>query len=226
MREAHLRPMHLLIIEDDLDLGSALQQSLKAEQITSTWVRRAADAPHSFDDTPCDAVLLDLSLPDGEGLQLLQRWRRANLAVPVIVITARATLADRLAGLDGGADDFIIKPFATAELVSRLRAVLRRSARQASDVWQVGGLQIEPRRHEVRLAGALLELSPREFQLLLELAREPGQVVAKSALAQRLAPLGEPLEYSVLEVHLSNLRRKIGAQRIHTVRGVGYRMEA
>jgi two-component system response regulator BasR len=144
----------------------------------------------------------------------------------VIVITARATLEDRLAGLDGGADDFLIKPFATAELLSRLRAVLRRSARQASDVWQVGGLQIEPRRHEVRLDGALLDLSPREFHLLLELAREPGQVVAKSALAQRLAPLGEPLEYSALEVHLSNLRRKIGAERIHTVRGVGYRMDA
>ncbi len=218
--------MHQLIIEDDLDLGVALQQSLKAEQITSTWVRRAADAPRSFDDTPCDAVLLDLTLPDGEGLQLLQRWRRTGAAVPVIVITARATLEDRLAGLDGGADDFIIKPFATAELVSRLRAVLRRSARQASEVWQVSGLQIEPRRHEVRLGGELLDLSPREFQLLLELAREPGQVVAKSALAQRLAPLGEPLEYSVLEVHLSNLRRKIGAQRIHTVRGVGYRMDA
>lgn len=218
--------MHLLIIEDDLDLGAALQQSLKAEQITSTWVRRAADVPRDLNDTPCDAVLLDLTLPDGEGLHLLQRWRRAAVSVPVIVITARATLEDRLAGLDGGADDFIIKPFATAELVSRLRAVLRRSARQASEVWQVSGLQIEPRRHAVRLDGELLELSPREFQLLLELAREPGQVVAKSALAQRLAPLGEPLEYSVLEVHLSNLRRKIGAQRIHTVRGVGYRMDA
>jgi len=226
MRKAHWHPMHLLIIEDDLDLGAALQQSLRAVRITSTWVRRAADAPRSFDDTPCDAVLLDLTLPDGKGLQLLQRWRRAGTAVPVIVITARATLEDRLAGLDGGADDFIIKPFATAELVSRLRAVLRRSARQASEVWQVGGLHIEPRRHEVRLAGELLELSPREFQLLLELAREPGQVVAKSVLARRLAPLGEPLEYSVLEVHLSNLRRKIGAQRIHTVRGVGYRMDA
>lgn len=223
---AHWHPMHLLIIEDDLDLGAALQQSLKAEQITSTWVRRAADVPRDMADAPCDAVLLDLTLPDGEGLDLLQRWRRAGLAVPVLVITARATLEDRLAGLDGGADDFIIKPFATAELVSRLRAVLRRSARQASEVWQLGALQIEPRRHEVRLDGALLELSPREFQLLLELAREPGQVVAKSALAQRLAPLGEPLEYSVLEVHLSNLRRKIGAQRIHTVRGVGYRMDA
>jgi two-component system response regulator BasR len=218
--------MHLLIIEDDLDLGRALQQALKAEQISSEWVRRSADVPLDLDAGAFDAVLLDLSLPDGDGMQLLHRWRHSGVALPVLVITARATLADRLAGLDGGADDFIIKPFATAELVSRLRAVLRRFARQASEVWRVGALDIEPRRHEARLDGALLELSPREFQLLLELAREPGQVVVKSALAQRLAPLGEPLEYSVLEVHLSNLRRKIGGERIHTVRGVGYRLEA
>lgn len=217
--------MHLLIIEDDLDLGAALQLALKAEQITSTWVRRAADVPLDLGDSACDAVLLDLGLPDGEGLDLLQRWRRAGQATPVIVITARASLDDRLAGLDGGADDFLVKPFATAELVSRLRAVLRRAARQASEVWQFGALAIEPRRHEARLDGRPLELSPREFQLLLELAREPGQVVAKNALAQRLAPLGEPLEHSALEVHLSNLRRKIGPERIHTVRGVGYRLE-
>jgi two-component system, OmpR family, response regulator QseB len=222
---AHYAAMHLLIIEDDLDLGRALQQTLKAEQISSEWVRRCADAPLEVDTQTFDAVLLDLSLPDGDGMQLLQRWRHAGFNVPVLVITARATLADRLAGLDGGADDFIIKPFATAELVSRLRAVLRRFARQASEVWRLGTLEIEPRRHEARIDGAVLELSPREFQLLLELAREPGVVVAKSALAQRMAPLGEALEYSVLEVHLSNLRRKIGAERIHTVRGLGYRLE-
>lgn len=216
--------MHLLIIEDDLDLGCALQQALRAEQISSTWLRRAADVPHALENAGADAVLLDLGLPDGDGLRLLKRWRAAELALPVIVMTARAALDDRLAGLDSGADDFIVKPFATAELLSRLRAVMRRYARQASEVWKVAGLEIEPRRHEVRLDGELIELSPREFALLLELAREAGQVVPKSALAQRLAPLGEPLEYSALEVHLSNLRRKIGAQRIHTVRGVGYRM--
>lgn len=217
--------MHLLIIEDDLDLGAALQQSLRAEQITSTWVRRAGDVPQDLDDLPCDAVLLDLGLPDDDGLRLLQRWRAAGRGVPVLVITARASLDDRLAGLDGGADDFLVKPFATAELLSRLRAVLRRYARQASEVWRVGGLEIEPQRRRVRLDGSLIELSPREFQLLVELAREPGRVVAKHALARRLAPLGEPLEHSALEVHLSNLRRKIGAGRIHTVRGVGYRMD-
>jgi two-component system response regulator QseB len=214
--------MHILIIEDDLDLGFALQQALKVEGISSEWLRRIADAPRSFAEPAYDCVLLDLSLPDGTGLDLLTRWRRAGVALPIIIITARAALDDRLAGLDGGADDFIVKPFATAELVSRIRAVLRRYARQSSEVWTLGALQIEPRRYLARLAGVALELSPREFHLMLELAREPGVVVPKGALAQRLEPLGDAIDFGALEVHVSNLRRKIGAERIRTVRGVGY----
>ena len=142
--------------------------------------------------------------------------------MPIIVITARSAVEDRLAGLDGGADDFVIKPFATAELMSRIRAVLRRSARQASERWVLGELVIEPRRHAVQRNGAVLDVSPREFQLLLELAREPGLVVSKSVLSQRLDPLGEPVDFAAIEVHVSNLRRKIGAELIRTVRGVGY----
>ena len=110
--------MHILIIEDDLDLGAALQQALKAEGITSEWLRRVADAPRAFAADAFDCALLDVTLPDGSGLDLLARWRRAGVALPVMIITARSGLDDRLAGLDGGADDFIIKPFATAELVS------------------------------------------------------------------------------------------------------------
>ena len=117
---------------------------------------------------------------------------------------------------------FIHKPFATAELLARLRAVLRRYAQQASELWTFGELHIEPSAYRARLAGVALELSPREFHLLLELARESGVVVPKGQLAQRLEPLGEAIDFSALEVHLSNLRRKIGAQRIRTVRGVGY----
>jgi DNA-binding response OmpR family regulator len=214
--------MHILIIEDDLDLGLALQQALKVEGISSEWVRRTAAAPAPSADVPFDCVLLDLSLPDGAGLDLLRRWRRAGNAVPIIVITARSALEDRLAGLDGGADDFVIKPFDTAELLSRMRAVLRRYARQASEVWTLGALQIEPRAYVARLDGAVLELSPREFHLLLALAREPGVVVPKGALAQRLEPLGDAVDFGALEVHVSNLRRKIGADRIRTVRGIGY----
>ncbi len=214
--------MHILIIEDDLDLGSTLQQALKIEGITSEWFRRVADAPHTFHDSSFNCALLDLSLPDGTGFELLARWRSAGVTLPVIVITARSALKDRLAGLDGGADDFLVKPFATEELVSRIRAVLRRYAQQASEVWNIGDLQIEPRGYRARLNDVLLDLSPREFQLLLELAREPGSVVLKGALAQRLEPLGDAIEFGAIEVHISNLRRKIGAHRIRTVRGVGY----
>ena len=124
--------MHILLIEDDLDLGRALQSALKVEGLTSEWLRRAVDA------TTVDCVLLDLTLPDGSCFDLLARWRNQSGhsgQVPIIVITARSAVEDRLAGLDGGADDFVIKPFATAELLSRIRAVLRRSARQASERW-------------------------------------------------------------------------------------------
>jgi two-component system, OmpR family, response regulator QseB len=214
--------MHVLLIEDDLDLGPALQKSLKLEGISSEWRRRAEDAPRTLEDEGFDCVLLDLCLPDGSGLDILTRWRRQSVPVPVIIITARDALPDRLAGLDSGADDFVVKPFAPEELASRIRAVLRRCAKQASDIWVMGDLEIEPRSHCARLRGEALALSPREFQLLLELAREPNAVVVKGTLARRLEPLGEPLDFSLIEVHVSNLRRKVGAERIKTVRGIGY----
>ena len=211
--------MHILLIEDDLDLGRALQSALKVEGLTSEWLRRAVDAPATVDATTVDCVLLDLTLPDGSGFDLLARWRAQagdGGQVPIIVITARSAVEDRLAGLDGGADDFVIKPFATAELMSRIRAVLRRSARQASERWVLGELVIEPRRHAVQRNGAVLDVSPRE----------PGVVVSKSVLSQRLDPLGEPVDFAAIEVHVSNLRRKIGAELIRTVRGVGYLLQA
>ncbi|GAB2868918.1 response regulator [Pseudoduganella ginsengisoli] len=214
--------MHLLLIEDDLDLGRALQGALKAEGYSSEWLRRAADAPRSFHGSAVDCVLLDLTLGDGCGLDVLAQWRRAGHMVPVIVITARSALQDRLDGLDGGADDFVVKPFATEELLSRIRAVMRRHAQQASEQWRFGDLMIEPRRHAAQLGTEPLALSPREFHLLLELAREPGTVVSKSALSHRLEPLGDPVDFASIEVHVSNLRRKIGPARIRTVRGIGY----
>lgn len=217
--------MHILLIEDDLDLGHALQAALRTEGHSCTWLRRVHDAPLRLEPAAQDAVLLDQTLPDGDGRQLLTRWRRQGSAVPVIVITARAALEDRLAGFDGGADDYVVKPFETPELVARLRSVLRRSAQQASDSWDLGDLVLEPRRQRALLDGAELTLSPREYQLLLELARERGGVVPKHQLAQRLAPLGEPMELGTLEVHVANLRRKIGAARIGTLRGVGYWLE-
>jgi two-component system response regulator QseB len=214
--------MHILIIEDDLDLGRALQKALKLEGFSSEWLRRAADAPRSFEGLHYVCILLDLSLPDGDGHALLTRWRSEGVAIPIIIMTARAALEDRIAGLDGGADDFIVKPFATVELASRMRAVLRRSAQQSREVWRIGDLTLEPKSHLAWLAGIAVDLSRREFQLMLELAREPGVVVSKSALSERLEPLGEPVNFGAIDVHIFNLRNKIGGHRIRTVRGVGY----
>ncbi len=215
--------MHLLIVEDDVELGQALLSSLKAEGLTAVWVRRLADVPIALGDPAPACVLLDLSLPDGDGLDMLRRLRRDHMKVPVIVITARSAVEDRLAGLHGGADDYIVKPFAVAELVARIWAVSRRSAQQASPIWTFDDIVIEPRAHVAWRAGKPLDLTPREFQLLVELAREPGVTVSKGLLGQRMAPLGDPLDSASIEVHVSNLRRKVGADRIATVRGVGYR---
>jgi two-component system response regulator BasR len=218
--------MHILLLEDDMDLGHGLQQALRGEGMSSTWVRRLADLPAQRDLADFDCALFDVALPDGCGTELLRRWRGDGVTLPIIMVTARAGLDDRLAGFDGGADEYVAKPFAVPELISRIRAVVRRCAQQASDVWTVGSLAIDARAHHAMLAGVTLDLSPREFALLLELARAPGTVVGKASLAQRLVPLGEALDFGALEVHVSNLRRKIGAQRIRTVRGVGYMLGA
>lgn len=217
--------MHILLVEDDLDLGQGLLAALQAQGLSCQWVRRASDARAAM-GPEVDLVLLDRALPDREGLDLLREWRATRLSTPVIVITARASLPDRLAGLDGGADDYLVKPFEMPELIARLWAVYRRHHRQASEAWTLGSLTLAPRAHQAWLDGQEIALSAREFQLLAALARDPGVVVSKSALGQLLEPLGDPVDAATVEVHMSNLRRKIGAERIRTVRGVGYQLRA
>ncbi|MBW8461436.1 response regulator transcription factor, partial [Acidovorax sp.] len=185
--------MHILLVEDDLDLGASLVRALQQDGFTVQWLRRAHDAPLQLDDPGCSAVLLDLGLPDGSGMELLRRWRRAQAAAPVLVITARSALQDRLGGLDAGADDYLVKPFDIPELLARLRAVLRRTAAQSGEQWQFGALSVWPRKCQAQLGGQPLELTPREFQLLLALAQGGGDVVPKRTLAQRLEPLGDPM---------------------------------
>ncbi len=217
--------MHLLLVEDDVDLGASLVQALQAAGMSCEWLRRAAEADRFVELGTHDAVLLDLTLPDGHGLALLGRWRARGLTTPLIVITASDELGDRLQGLDQGADDFLVKPFAVQELVARVHAVTRRAVRQAANCWRFGELAIDPQRRECRLGGSELNLSPREFDVLLSLARAAGDVVPKHRLAQALAPLGESVDFNAIEVHVHNLRRKIGAARVRTVRGVGYALQ-
>ncbi len=218
--------MHLLLIEDDLDLGASLQHALRGVGFTSEWLRTAADAQRFAMQGTHDCVLLDLGLPDGHGLDLLRRWRADGITTPLIVLTASGSLGDRLTGLDDGADDFMVKPFAVEELVSRVRAVTRRAAQQAASVWQVGNLRLDVRQRACSVSDEPINLSPREFDILLVLAQAGGSIVAKHRLAQALAPLGEPLDFNAIEVHVHNLRRKVGPTRVKTVRGVGYLLVA
>jgi two-component system, OmpR family, response regulator QseB len=217
--------MHLLLIEDDLELGAELQRALNGHGLTSEWVRGVKHA-RSLTIDAAEAhfacAVLDLGLPDGQGLDLLRAWRHADLTLPVIVLTARDALESRVAGLDAGADDYVIKPVAPLELASRIRAVTRRAAGQASAVWSVGPLTIDISKREVRADGVVVALSPKEFLIVAELARHPGKVVPKHRLAQAVSPLNEPLEFSALEWHVHNLRHKLGEDCIRTVRGVGY----
>jgi two-component system, OmpR family, response regulator QseB len=215
--------MHVLLVEDDLDLGSALQQALAQSDVSSEWVRRAVDAQR-FVARHFDAILLDLNLPDGNGLSLLEAWRRDGVGTPLIVITANDGLDVRLAGLHSGADDFLVKPFAVPELVARLHAVTRRQAQQAASAWQFGGLVIDMPRRTCLLDGHAVQLSPREFDILAVLARATGAVVPKHRLAEAIAPLGEAVDFNAIEVHVSNLRKKLGAGCIRTLRGVGYQI--
>lgn len=215
--------MHILLVEDDLDLGPALLAALKAEGMSVQWVRRVADARNAL-GPEVDMVLLDRALADQDGLDLLRQWRARHIATPVIVITARSTLTDRLEGLDQGADDYLVKPFEIPELLSRVRAVHRRHRRQAGEMWHLNGLTVSPHAHQAWLDGEAVPLSAREFQLLMALAKEAGTVVPKQVLGQLLEPLGDPVDAATIEVHVSNLRRKIGAERIRTVRGVGYQL--
>jgi two-component system, OmpR family, response regulator QseB len=216
--------MHLLLVEDDLDLGFALQRSLGAQGYACTWVRCIKDG-RAHTDSPADGfdcVVLDLGLPDGRGIDLLRFWRRNQKNFPVIVLTARDAVASRIDGLDAGADDYVIKPVTTEELASRIRAVTRRAAGQASQVWDIGKIRIDVGRREVSLDDRLVTLSPREFQIVEELARNVGEVVTKHRMARALQPFGDPLEFSTLDWHIHNLRRKLGPGLIQTVRGVGY----
>lgn len=217
--------MHIFLVEDDLDLGRALIKALTAAGHTAEWVRDVATGEQLLDTERHDCVLLDLNLPDGHGLDLMRQWRAAGRQLPLIVITASASLSDRLSGLGDGADDFLLKPFIMDELMVRIQAVTRRAARQAAAVWSIGALSIDPARRECRLGSDMVPLSPREFDVVLALARSQGQVLAKHRLAQALVPLGDALDFNALEVHVHNIRRKLGAGWIRTVRGVGYLLE-
>jgi DNA-binding response OmpR family regulator len=214
--------MNLLLIEDDLELGRAIQAALRDADHAVQWARRVADARAQLHHATLDGVVLDLGLPDGNGFELLRELRLGRASLPVVIITARDALADRIRGLDLGADDYLVKPFEIAELLARLRAVARRSSAGASAAWQVHDLTIDEQRLEVTRNGERIALSRSEFALLSALARHSGRVLTRAELEARALANSEAAS---LDVHMSNLRRKIGAGYIRTIRGVGYVIE-
>lgn len=217
--------MKACLIEDDLELGRALQSALQDAGHQVVWVRRVTDAMHWVHEERFDAVLLDLGLPDGSGLDLLRKLRGEGASVPILVITARESLEDRLSGLDLGADDYLVKPFAVSEMLARLRAVVRRSTGRTDSgetAWKLRDLMLDDKMMTVTRAGSPVALSPTEFALLHALMRYQDRVLTRRELEARALPHSDG---PALDVHMSNLRRKIGDGYIRTVRGVGYVME-
>jgi two-component system OmpR family response regulator len=215
--------MRLLLLEDDTILGEALRDYLRAEGHVVDWFTRLQEAQWASSE-PYDALLVDWKLPDGSGVEWVRRLRERGNGTPVLVMTARDQLADRIQGLDSGADDYLVKPFAPEELGARIRAVRRRSAAHGAPRVQIGALEIDSTTREVWRHGARVDLTAREWALLDALVTRAGRVVSKHDLEGLIAGFDGHVTGNTLEVHVHNLRRKLGHDAIQTVRGRGYQI--
>ena len=216
--------MRLLLAEDDSMIGEAVRNGLQRQGFAVDWVEDGIAAAHAIDVGEYDVLLLDLGLPRKEGLRVLQDLRRGGSTLPVLILTARDAVADRVAGLDAGADDYVVKPFEITELAARIRAVLRRKGGRATGTIEHLDVALDPATHEVRRAGRPVALSAREFALLHALLEHPGRILSRAQLEERLYGWDEEVGSNVVEVHIHALRRKLGSDFIRNVRGVGYRV--
>ena len=216
--------MRLLLVEDDPMIGASVHSGLRQEGHSVDWVRDGASAELALANGVHEMILLDLGLPRKSGLDLLTSLRRRGLTLPVLVMTARDSVADRVKGLDAGADDYLVKPFDLDELSARIRALMRRQAGRASPLIVHGALTLDPATHDVRLDGQPVKLSGREFALLQALLEKPGVPLSRAQLEERLYGWDEEIESNAIEVYIHALRRKLGAEWIRNVRGVGYRV--
>ncbi len=217
--------MKLLIVEDDALLQSGLMQALSGQGYAVDCASTAAESEALLRSGQYSLIVLDLGLPDRDGAALLRQWRRDGIAIPVLILTARDALEDRVSGLDAGADDYLVKPFALAELQARARALIRRYQGHSDNLLQQGDLTLNLSTQQVLLEAHPLEITPKEFALLTRLLMRVGQNVHRETLQQDLYSWNDDPGSNTLEVHIHNLRRKLGKDRIKTVRGVGYRLE-
>lgn len=217
--------MRLLVAEDDVMIGQSLVQGLKQDGYAVDWVRDGHSARSALRDQSYALLLLDLGLPRIAGPELLAQLRRERNAIPVLIITARDAVSERVRGLDAGADDYLVKPFSFEELSARIRALLRRQSGTADPLLRHGALTVQPASHEVWLADTPIHLSGREYALLEALLRRPSIPLSRAALEQSLYGWDEEIGSNAVEVHIHALRRKLGADWIENVRGVGYRLK-
>jgi two-component system response regulator QseB len=216
--------MRALLVEDDPMIGDAVRTHLTRDRFIVDWVRDAEAAEGALRAEPYDVMLLDLGLPRRDGLQLLSAMRRRDDATPVIIVTARDAVSDRIAGLDAGADDYVVKPFDAGELAARMRALIRRKAGRAAPLIEHRGVTLDPATHRVCKDGEDVNVSPREFALLSALMERPGAILSRAQLEDRLYGWDQEIESNAIEVHIHSLRRKLGTDFIRNVRGVGYRV--
>ena len=216
--------MKLLLAEDDPMIGASMEQGLRLAGFAVDWTRDGVSAEMALQTGGYALLLLDLGLPRQDGLTLLKKIRQMEDPVPVLIVTARDAVADRVAGLNLGADDYMVKPFDLDELIARIRALTRRQGGRARPEMLLGGLSVDPVQREARLDNKRLALSQREFSLLEALMEHPGTVLSKEQLEARLYGWQDEVMSNAIEVHLHNLRRKLGAEWIRNVRGVGYKL--
>jgi two-component system OmpR family response regulator len=216
--------MRVLLIEDDASLGEAVRDHIAAEAHAVDWVRRLGDAEAAVAGVDFDLILLDLGLPDGRGLDFLTRLRRRGSMIPVIIVTAMDQISWRIEGLNAGADDYLVKPFDLSELSARLAAVARRYSGNPNPRITIGGLSIDLAHRSAARSGITADLTGREWAVLERLVRRPGAIVSKAELEDTIYAFGAEIESNAVEVYVSRLRRKLGADAITTVRGLGYRV--
>jgi two-component system OmpR family response regulator len=217
--------MRIMLVEDDTMIGEAVRLALHDEAYAVDWVKDGSAAALALQRDEYQAVLLDLTLPGEDGLAVLQRLRRRGRKVPVIIISARETLEDRIKGLDLGADDYLAKPFDVPELLARLRAVIRRQGGQAGETLTNGRIALDPATRVARCGEIEHTLSPREFALLRALLLRPGAILSRAELEERIYAAGEEVESNAVDFLIHGLRRKFGAEVIKNVRGAGWLVE-
>lgn len=214
--------LRVLLVEDDHVLGEALRDHVAAANHAVDWFQTLSEATAATQTVSYGLILLDLRLPDGEGLTLLRTLRKANNPVPVIILTAHDQVSDRIEGLNAGADDYLVKPFNLGELTARMLAVSRRYEGRSTPIVRLPGIEIDQAAKSITVNDRSLSLSAREWAVLEKLVERPGALVSKAQLQETLYEFGAEIESNTVEVYVSRLRKKIGSDRVETVRGLGY----